>query len=334
MMRSLLRIHAHAWFTCGFCALAFCSLFYLKALEIFSELQVDEPSLTGSQRWSKAVHDVASRRLDNPSLWALAVVFVAGWMLTRAAAHCAAEKPLPPFIWTRGLKYWLWFLAMFILSTGSYLAVAHWRHGIFWYLEEAQNLRYADTPIPHIQQIEGILNLTIIFFSCSLVPVIRRLMELVRADGDSTEELSKARARLATMALGPFSMIASVSLIFKAIQEIGHQFPRFQFPLVHSKFDILTGIGGAFVVCSPLLIATGSLWLHPKRNGIKLKYFTGLTLLIWLVICLISRDMISPPRGLLEDDRLPGWMQAGVGLIKFFGILSSAGTGVFIWFVP
>jgi hypothetical protein len=318
-----------AWFVCGVLTLTFVSFFCIKALQIYFELGHDQPGLAESARWTSAWAFMWSRRLDNPSLWALFAGILSAWLVTRAAAHASEHASLPAIIWTRKFKYWAWLFGMVMVSVGSYLLFTRLKHEGFWYSLNPDNAKYLDTPIPRLQQIEAALNVFAMTLCCSLVPTIRFLVDFMKNSQAPTTALLKARARLATIALGPITALATALTIFKIIKTIALQGGFAGIPVVHTLLDIISGAAGALFICSPMIISTYEIWR--KSDGIRMKIMPIAGVLIWLGSCINKLDIVPPPLWLLDPSVLSPTKQNIVTVLKFFGCF---GSGFFLWFTP
>src|SRR5262245_32250081 len=121
------------------------------------------------------------------------------------------------------------------------------------------------------------------------------------------------------MAVGPFTLIATVFAVYKVIAMTAKATHGQGIPVVHSFKDIATGIAGALFICSPMLIATADIWLSPDRYRIRMKPLPGVGLLVWLLICLANRDFSPAPRWLLEEEKIPQEWRVGAQSAKFIG---------------
>lgn len=341
--RSLLRIHAHAWFVAAAAVAVFWAFLALKFVQLYVEQQIDTPDKSHTDRVKGAWDYVFHRRLDDPSLWAVMTIPLAAWLVTKAATYLSATMPLPHFVWTRDLRCWSWLVGMSVLSLGAYLTGVYFKHETFWWAPDPNYSKAAEASqslIPVIQWIEGCVNVAIILLACSLVPVVRALAMRVevhdkKRSGDEprdAEAIRLARARLATLGVGPFSLLASAFFVYTLLPRLIGLIGGTGFSPIDAILDYASGLVGALFICSPMLIATWRFWWHSKRrHQIVLKCVCGAALLVWALRCVWRRDVAGPPDWLVDDDQVPDWAQVPV---KFANTLGYLGSGVLLWYLP
>jgi len=253
--------------------------------------------------------ELFSRRLDDPSFWAVFASACAALLIIRGVQVLGHE----PREWANGAdtrRFQNWGLWVAIVLASGYLIMTGLKaEAIFSFFGRTNS---KDTIILTIQFLEGVLNLSVIwimtrFFVMALIGI----EEAVRRVSIEKDRVKKAATFLASAGIFPFSMFLFAPITYQVLTWVFGFKPDFTKP-----WPFWIGMIALLPMGVPFgIVAFRAIWKMKKYFRPSLNILAMLHVVIWATMFAMGLADYKPPRTIVAADNPIG---IAIGLLGMF----------------